>query len=77
MKAVLAGDGPEKEKLIALIKQHDLTDNLTLTGEIPHRDLPLMARSKLLLQTFFLRRVFGCMLEGWPMGMQVISFAGR
>ena len=75
VKAVLAGDGPEKEKLIALIKQHDLTDNLTLTGEIPHRDLlTLMARSKLLLHPSSYEGFSGVCQEALAMGMQVISF---
>jgi len=75
VKAVLAGDGPEKEKLIALIKQHDLTDNLTLTGEIPHPDLlTLMGRSKLLLHPSSYEGFSGVCQEALAMGMQVISF---
>ncbi len=75
VKATLAGDGPEKEKLSALIKQQQLTENITLVGEIPHPDLlKLMAGSKLLLHPSSYEGFSGVCQEALAMGMQVISF---
>jgi teichuronic acid biosynthesis glycosyltransferase TuaC len=39
---VIAGEGPERERLSGLIEQHGLGDRVRLLGPRPHRDLPAL-----------------------------------
>jgi teichuronic acid biosynthesis glycosyltransferase TuaC len=39
---VIAGDGPERERLSALITQHSLSDRVRLLGSYPHTQLPML-----------------------------------
>jgi len=50
VKAVLIGDGPKRKQLENLIKELRLESTITLTGELPHRNvLQWMQRSKIFL----------------------------
>ncbi|HEX7844176.1 MAG TPA: glycosyltransferase family 4 protein [Chitinophagaceae bacterium] len=75
IKAVLIGDGPERENLKALINQYDLAENLELTGELSHPEvLQRMQRSKILLHSSSYEGFSGVCLEALHAGCHVISF---
>jgi glycosyltransferase involved in cell wall biosynthesis len=75
VKAVIAGDGPERNKLQGMIKEMGLDDNITLTGEIPHQQvLALMERSRLFLHTSNYEGFGIVCIEALHAGCQVISF---
>jgi len=44
VRVVLVGDGPERRAVEALIDRHALHDRVTLTGFMPHRDVPAVLR---------------------------------
>jgi len=75
VKAVIAGKGPEKEKLELLITKLKLENNVTLSGELPyHEVLKLMQRTKVFLHPSSYEG-FGCVcLEALYGGAKVISF---
>ena len=73
--AQLVGEGPEKEKILALIARHQLQDTIILTGEIPHPELlKLMQRAKILLHPSLYEGFSGVCQEALACGAQVISF---
>lgn len=75
IKAVLAGDGPEKNKLQALIVKHELQSNIILTGELPHAEvLQWMQRSKVFLHPSSYEGFGVVCLEALYAGCRVISF---
>jgi glycosyltransferase involved in cell wall biosynthesis len=75
IKAVLIGNGPEKEKLQSLVIQSGLVGTITLTGEVPYPEvLNLMQRSKLLLHTSGYEGFSGVCLEALYAGCHVVSF---
>ncbi|MEP7163295.1 MAG: glycosyltransferase family 4 protein [Ferruginibacter sp.] len=75
VKAMLVGNGPEKEKLQTLISEYGLEDNITLTGELPYDNvLQLMQRTKLLLHPSYYEGFSGVCLEALSAGAEVISF---
>jgi glycosyltransferase involved in cell wall biosynthesis len=76
IKVMLAGDGPEKEKLESLIKDLKLENNVTLTGELPHQEaLKLMQRTKVFLHPSSYEGFSGACLEALYAGCHVISFS--
>ena len=75
IKAVLVGDGPEKENLRSLISIYGLQSNCTLTGELAHEKvLELMKDSKILLHPSSYEGFSGVCLEALYGGAHVISF---
>lgn len=75
IKAVIAGDGPEKNKLQEMIREKGLGDNITLAGELPHQEaLSLMERSRLFLHTSNYEGFGVVCIEALYAGCQVISF---
>ena len=75
IKAVLVGEGPEKENLSSLILKYNLQSNCTLTGELAHEKvLELMQRSKILLHPSSYEGFSGVCMEGLYSGAHVISF---
>ncbi len=75
VNVVWAGDGPEKEKLHALIAAHQLGENVRLTGEMDHPELlKLMQRAKILLHPSSYEGFSGVCQEALACGAQVISF---
>lgn len=75
VRCLLAGDGPEKEKLQQLIENAGLRDMITLTGELPHDAvLQLMQRTKIFLHPSSYEGLSGVCLEALSMGCHVISF---
>jgi len=75
IRVMLAGDGPEKEKLREMIGKLDLTETVTLTGELPHSEvLKLMQRTKLFLHPSSYEGFSGVCLEALSNGAHVISF---
>jgi len=75
IKAVICGDGPERQMLAALINTMGLEDNITLAGELPHTEvLALMQRSKTLLHTSNYEGFSTVCLEALYAGAQVVSF---
>ncbi|HEY2721725.1 MAG TPA: glycosyltransferase [Chitinophagaceae bacterium] len=75
LKAVLTGDGPEKERLKSVITQLNLENSITMAGELAYPEvLKLMQRSKLFLHTSSYEG-FGCVcIEALQAKAQVISF---
>jgi len=52
IKAIICGQGPEKDELLNLIETKGLKQNMTLLGEVPHTEvLQLMQRSRIFLHT--------------------------
>ncbi|MGG9964223.1 glycosyltransferase family 4 protein [Ferruginibacter sp. SUN106] len=75
VKAMLIGDGPEKENLKTLISKYDLQDNIVLTGELPHEMvLQLMQHSIVFLHPSSYEGFSGVCLEALGSGAIVISF---
>jgi glycosyltransferase involved in cell wall biosynthesis len=75
VKAVLIGDGPERVRLEAMIKEQGLTDNLTMTGQVPHKEvLHYMQGARLFLHPSSYEGFGVVCLEALYGGAQVISF---
>lgn len=75
LKAVLVGNGPEKERLRDLIAKLGLQANVSLTGELPHiKALQLMERTKVFLHPSLYEGFSGVCLEALYAGAHVISF---
>jgi glycosyltransferase involved in cell wall biosynthesis len=75
IKVLLAGKGPEKEKLQSLISKFRLENSVTMTGELPYSEvLKLMQQAKIFLHPSSYEG-FGCVcLEALQAGAHVISF---
>jgi glycosyltransferase involved in cell wall biosynthesis len=75
LKAVLIGDGPEKEKLVGLIHKLNLSQQITITGELPHTEaIHYMYRSKVFLHPSGYEGFGLVNLEALYAGAKVISF---
>jgi glycosyltransferase involved in cell wall biosynthesis len=75
LKAVLIGDGPEKEKLAGLIHKLNLSQLITVTGELPHTEtMHYMHRSKVFLHPSGYEGFGLVNLEALYAGATVISF---
>lgn len=75
IKAVIAGKGPEKQLLEKTIDDLGLAENITLAGELPHRDvLRLMQRTKLFLHPSSYEGFGVVCTEAVYAGATVISF---
>ena len=75
IKAVLVGDGTERNKLQNLIERYSLQENLRLTGELAHNDvLKMMQRGKVFLHTSLYEGFGVVCLEALHAGAKVISF---
>ncbi|MEO6541239.1 MAG: glycosyltransferase family 4 protein [Ferruginibacter sp.] len=75
VKALLIGDGPEKNKLQALITSRGLGPNIILAGELPHPELlQYMQRGKVFLHPSSYEGFGVVCIEALHAGCQVISF---
>jgi glycosyltransferase involved in cell wall biosynthesis len=75
IKAVLVGNGPEKERLQTLITKSGLEITVSLTGELPYPEtLQLMQRTKVFLHPSSYEGFSGVCLEALYAGAHVISF---
>ncbi len=75
VKALLAGNGPEKNRLLSIIEKLELASTVTVTGELPHSEvLNLMKRSKIFLHPSSYEAFGVVCLEALAAGCQVISF---
>lgn len=75
IKALIIGDGPEKEKLEKLILDLDLNENISIAGELPYSEvLKWMQRSKILVHPSSYEGFSGVCLEALGSGAHVISF---
>lgn len=75
VKAVICGDGEERERLIQKINTLGLGTNVSLPGYQPHEaTLSRMQRSKLFLHTSLYEGLGVVMLEALYAGAHVISF---
>ncbi len=75
VKAVLVGNGPQKERLQSLIIKKQLTQNITLTGELPHAEvLQWMQRGRIFLHPSSYEGFGVVCLEALQAGCHVISF---
>jgi len=75
IKAILIGDGPEKNKLLALIETNGLQSNIILAGERPHTEvLQMMQRAKIFLHPSSYEGFGIVCIEALYSGAQVISF---
>ena len=75
VNVILAGNGPEKEKLRSIIAASGLQKNVCLAGELPyHEVLALMQRTKTLLHPSSFEGFSGVCLEALYAGAHVISF---
>ena len=73
--AVLCGQGQEERELKKMITSYGLTENITLTGELPHVEvLQIMKRSKVFLHTSRYEGISVVCQEALYAGCQVISF---
>lgn len=75
IKAILIGDGPEKNKLQSLIEAHGLGSNISLAGELQHPEvLKYMQRGKVFLHPSSYEGFGVVCIEALYAGCQVISF---
>lgn len=73
--AVICGNGPEKHKLLKLVKEASLENNITITDELPHKEvLQLMCRSKVFLHTSAYEGHAVVCVEALYAGAHVVSF---
>jgi glycosyltransferase involved in cell wall biosynthesis len=75
IKAVLCGDGPEREKLKEKATSMGLKNNVSFAGRLPHSEvLALMQQSKAFLHTSNYEGFGAVCLEALYAGNQVVSF---
>ncbi|HET9276946.1 MAG TPA: glycosyltransferase [Flavitalea sp.] len=75
VKAVICGEGDDRPRLEAMIKELRLENNISLTGLIPHADvLNLMQRSRVFLHPSSYEGFGAVCLEALYAGAFVISF---
>lgn len=75
IKAMLVGDGEEKERLQEMIKELSLENNIEMPGSLTHDDvLQIMQRAKLLLHPSSYEGFGVVCIEALYGGAQVISF---
>ncbi len=75
IKAMLIGDGPEKQKLEKFIFSLGLQVTISMTGELPHPEVvKQMMRAKIFLHPSSYEGFSGVCLEAIGAGAQVISF---
>jgi glycosyltransferase involved in cell wall biosynthesis len=75
IKAMLVGDGPEKNKLQTLIVTLGLESNIILAGELPHPEvLRYMQRGKIFLHPSSYEGFGVVCIEALAAGCRVISF---
>ncbi len=75
LKAVIAGEGPERKKLEKLISQNQLGDTITMLGELPHDQvLRWMERSRVFLHPSEYEGFGVVHIEALYAGAKVISF---
>jgi glycosyltransferase involved in cell wall biosynthesis len=75
VKALLVGDGPERNALLNLVVSFGVKENIILTGKIDHKEvIGLMQRTKILLHPSSYEGYSGVCQEALSCGVQVISF---
>jgi glycosyltransferase involved in cell wall biosynthesis len=75
IKAMLVGEGIEKNALINLIELHQIKENVSLVGKLDHNEVvSLMQRSKVLLHPSSYEGYSGVCQEALSCGTHVISF---
>jgi glycosyltransferase involved in cell wall biosynthesis len=75
IKVVICGDGPEREPLNEMVKEHRLENNIQFTGELPHQSiLELMQRAKIFAHPSAYEGFGVVCLEALYAGAQVVSF---
>lgn len=75
IKAVICGDGPEMERLQAMVTSRGLQNNIVFAGELPHKQvLVLMQRSKIFLHTSNYEGFGAVLAEALYAGAHVVSF---
>jgi len=75
IKAIMIGDGPEKQKLQDAIVLNKLQSNIVLTGTLSNTEtLAWMQRAKILLHPSFFEGFGVVMIEALYAGCKVISF---
>lgn len=75
IKAMLCGDGEDREHIKELIKELSLNENITLTGTLQHAEsLKMMQRAKVLLHPSLYEGFGAVCLEALYAGAHVISF---
>jgi glycosyltransferase involved in cell wall biosynthesis len=74
IKAIICGDGPERETLQMMIDSLGLTENITFTGELPHAEvLSLMTRTRVFMHPSNYEGFSTVCLEALNAGAQVVS----
>ena len=75
IRALICGEGPERKRIEEKIISLGLTNNIQLTGELPHPEiLRLLQQSKILLHPSTYEGFGVVMLEALYAGAKVISF---
>jgi glycosyltransferase involved in cell wall biosynthesis len=75
IRAVLCGEGEERELLMQLVRKYELSEQLTMTGELPHQEvLGLMQRARVFLHTSEYEGFGVVCLEALYAGAHVVSF---
>lgn len=75
IKAVLAGDGPLKNEMVALREKYNLENNLTIAGSVPHDEIfKLMNNAKIFLHPSSYEGHSTVILEALYSGCHVVSF---
>ena len=75
IRAVICGNGPEKEKLLNLVRELNLGSNIQLAGERSHKEVvELMKKTRLLLHPSSYEGFGMVCLEALGAGAKVLSF---
>lgn len=72
VKAVMVGDGSQKDETLGKIKEYDLSSNITLLGFISN-PLKILQNAKVLVLTSFWEGTPMCSLEALGLGIPVAS----
>jgi glycosyltransferase involved in cell wall biosynthesis len=75
IKAMIVGEGPERNKLETLIRQYQLENNCSLAGELPHQEvIDRMKQSRILIHPSSYEGFGVVCLEALAAGAKVVSF---
>ena len=75
IRAMICGEGIERNHLESLVKSLKMDNNISFTGELPHEQvLKIKQRSKIFLHTSSYEGFSGACLEALAAGTNVISF---
>ncbi len=73
-RVVLVGDGPERAAVDALVARHRLGDRITVTGFVPHRDVPaVLAGADVVVLPSIYEELGSVLVEAMQAGAAIVA----